>query len=85
MPKERQTPGLSCALCGDRHKDAGSALVHKLVAHGPLVGASSRKRKRVRALLPKFGNRLERAGFGEVEAHIIIRLLAEELRNAGLA
>jgi hypothetical protein len=59
--------------------------VHKLVAHGPLAGASPRKRRRVRALLPKFGNRLERAGFNEVDAHIIIRLLAEDLRNAGLA
>ncbi|KKM98464.1 hypothetical protein LCGC14_1157700 [marine sediment metagenome] len=77
--------GESCALCGARHQDAGSALVHKLVAHGPLVGASPRKRKRVRTLLPRFGNSLERAGFGEVEAHIILRLLAEELRNAGLA
>ncbi len=74
----------SCALCGDRHKDPGSALVHMLVAHGPLVGASSRKRKRVRALLPKFGNSLERAGFCEVDAHIAMRILAEELRNAGL-
>jgi hypothetical protein len=77
--------GEKCALCGVRHQDAGSALVHKLVAHGPLVGASPRKRKRVRALLPQFHRRLEAVGFGEVEAHIIIRLLAEELRNAGLA
>ena len=80
MPKS----GESCALCGARHQDASSALVHKLLAHGPLAGASPRKRKRVRALLPQFGNRLERAGFGEVEAHIIIRLLAEELRKAGI-
>ena len=77
-------PGESCALCGVRHQDASSALVHKLVAHGPLAGASPRKRKRVRALLPEFGNRLERAGFNEVDAHIIIRLLAEELRKAGM-
>ena len=34
--------------------------------------------------LPQFGNRLERAGFNEVDAHIIIRLLAEELRKAGM-
>lgn len=77
-------PQEKCALCGARHQDAGSALVHKLVAHGPLAGASPRKRKRVRALLPQLHRRLEEAGFGEVEAHIVIRLLAEELRKAGI-
>jgi hypothetical protein len=65
-----------------------------LMKDGPLAGASPRKRKRVRALgrrtadlsaLSQFHRRLERAGFNEVDAHIIIRLLAEELRNAGLA
>jgi hypothetical protein len=58
--------------------------VHKLVAHGSLAGASPRKRKRVRTLLPQFGNLLEVAGFGETEAHIAIQLLAEELRKAGI-
>ena len=38
-------PGESCALCGVRHQDANSALVHKLVAHGPLAGSSPRKEK----------------------------------------
>jgi hypothetical protein len=58
--------------------------VHKLLAHGPLAGSSPKKRRRVRALLPQFHRRLEGAGFGEAEAHIIIQLLAEELRKAGI-
>ena len=76
--------GEYCAMCRVRHQDAGSALVHMLVAHGPLAGASPRKRRRVRALLPKFGNSLERAGFCEADAHIALRILAEELRKAGI-
>lgn len=76
--------GEKCALCGKKHPDAQAALVHMLLAHGPLTGASPRKRKRVRSLLPQFHRRLEGAGFGEAEAHIIIALLAEELRNQGM-
>ncbi len=83
MPK--QIKGVPpCALCGVQHQDAGSALVHKLVAHEPLAGASPRNRKRVRALLPWFHSRLEQAGFDELQAHLAIQLLAEELRKAGI-
>ena len=73
-----------CALCGARHDDPARALGHLLIAHGPLDAASPRKRKRVRAKLPLLHRRLEEAGFSEVQAHIIIRLVAEEFRKTGI-
>ncbi len=81
MPKS----GESCALCGVRHQDANSALVHKLVAHGPLKGRLPRKKKRIAAsLLAKFHSRLEQAGFDELQSHQAIQILAEELCEAGI-
>lgn len=82
MPKK---PVSRCALCGVTWgKDDPRGLAHLLVAHGPLVGASPRKRKRVRAALPAIHRRLEEAGFDEVQAHQVVRIMAEELRKAGL-
>ncbi len=70
----------ACSLCG-RPTD----LSHFLVAHGPLLkGASKTKRTRVRNIMARFHRRLEEAGFDEVQAHNIVRILAEELRKAGL-
>jgi len=72
-----------CELCGNEHEGVAK-LAHMLVGHGPLAGASPRKRKRVKAVLPAIHSALERAGFGEVQAHQVTRLVAEELRKAGL-
>ena len=69
-----------CSICG-RPADLG----HILTAHGPLQkGATKTKRTRVRNIMAKFHRRLEEAGFDEVQAHNIVRILAEELRKAGL-
>ena len=82
--KKRNTksPG-TCELC-DRKHEGVAKLAHMLVGHGPLSGANPRRRKRVKAVLPAIHSALERAGFGEVQAHQITRLVAEELRKAGL-
>ncbi len=80
--RNAKSPG-PCALCGEKHEGVAS-LAHMLVGHGPLAGASPRKRKRVKAVLPAIHSALERAGFDEVQAHQVTRLVAEELRKAGL-
>lgn len=57
------------------------------MAHGLLAAPIHRGRKRKRARpisSARRHRRLEEAGFGEVAAHIIIRLLAEKLRQAGM-
>lgn len=69
-----------CPLCGGGNEGVAK-LAHMLVGHGPL---NPRKRKRVKAILPTIHSALERAGFGEVQAHQVTRLMAEELRKAGL-
>ena len=82
--KKRNTksPG-SCELCGREHEGV-ARLTHMLVGHGPLPGASPAKRKRVKAVLPAIHAALERAGFDEMQAHRVTRLVSEELRKAGL-
>ena len=73
-----------CQLCGEILEE-GKALGHLLVAHGPLQDVSiGRKRKRARAKLPQVHRRLEEAGFSEAQAHLIVRVVSEELRKAGI-
>lgn len=73
-----------CALCGETwEKDDPKGLAHILVAHGPLVGLSPRKRNRVRKMLPQLHRRLEGVGFTEEQSHLIIREVVEELRKSG--
>jgi len=81
--RRKPKPDGRCELCGNEHEGVAS-LAHMLVGHGPLAGASPRKRKRVKAVLPAIHSALERAGFDEVQAHQVTRLVAEELRKAGL-
>ena len=73
-----------CRLCGELLEE-GQTLAHLLVAHGPLQDAGSgRRRKRIRAKLPQIHRRLEEMGFSESQAHLIVRAVAEELRQAGM-
>ena len=74
----------ACAFCGVQHEGGMPSLAHMLVGHGPLQGASPRKRKKVKAVLPAIHAALEKAGYGEVQAHQVTGLVAEELRKAGL-
>ncbi|HLB13220.1 MAG TPA: hypothetical protein VJO15_09705 [Dehalococcoidia bacterium] len=83
MKKRNTKSSGTWGLCDADHEGV-ARLAHMLVGHGPLPGASPRKRKRVKAFLPAIHSALERAGFGEVQAHQITRLVAEELRKAGL-
>ena len=80
MPKAK---GTRCPLCGKGHEEAVQGLAHILVGHGPLAGASPWKRGRARAALPRIHRRLEEAGFSEGQAHLILRLMAEEMRKLG--
>ena len=70
-----------CRICGARLGD--DALAHMLVAHGPLV-SDGKKRRKTRKMLSRLHRRLEREGFDELEVHVIVRLVAEELRGLGL-
>ena len=76
-----QLRNLPCPLCGRRHEGV-EAFAHILVAHGPLK-SQKRPRARVRSALPRIHRRLEEQGYDEVQAHLIVRLVAEELRKAG--
>lgn len=79
MRKKKPT----CAICGQK-LDPQTALVHFLVAHGPLVQKDVRRRKRIRRRLPQLHRRLEERGFSEDQAHIIIQIVGEELRKVGM-
>ncbi|MBI4294650.1 MAG: hypothetical protein HY669_00610 [Chloroflexi bacterium] len=73
-----------CALCG-KELQGIAAVAHMLVAHGPPVPASRRKRRaKVVAMLPRLHRRLEEMGFAEEQAHRILRVVAEELRKLGM-
>ncbi len=74
--KKRQT---TCGLCGAR-LDERSALAHMLVAHGPLA----RRRHRRKDWQVRLHRRLEAMGFGEDQAHLIVRAVTEELRRLGM-
>ncbi len=67
-----------CPICGEPN-----TIGHVLLAHGSLTtGATPRRRRRVRSVLPELYRRLETAGFDEVEAgridHIVTKLLKEK-------
>ena len=73
-----------CRLCGEIVEE-DKALAHIMVAHGPLLSAEDRrKRKRVKGLLPNIHRWLEEMGLSEPVAHLITRAVAEELRQAGM-
>jgi hypothetical protein len=76
MEKETQ---ITCGLCGAR-LDESSALAHMLVAHGPLA----RRRHRRKDWQVRLHRRLEAMGFGEDQAHLIVRAVTEELRRLGM-
>ena len=52
-----------------------------MVAHAP---PPRKPRRKARAMLPELHRRLEAAGFGELEAHLIIRIVKEILREKGM-
>ena len=75
---------VACGLCGAELTGIES-LVHKLVAHGPPVPASRKKRRaKVVAMLPQLFRRLEKMGFEEDQVHRILQAVAEELRKLGM-
>lgn len=51
------------------------------MAHAP---APKKPRRKARAMLPELHRRLERAGFGEMEAHHIVSIVQEILREKGM-
>ncbi len=70
----------NCPICGEK-----ATLGHALLAHGPLTtGATTRRRRRVRSVLPELYRRLEKAGFGEVEAGRIDQIVTQLLKEKGL-
>ena len=70
-----------CPVC---KKTLGEdAVAHILVGHGPLV-PDAKKRMKTKKMLPRLHCRLEERGFSEVDAHLIVRMVAEELRKLGL-
>ena len=73
--KEKQ---ITCGLCGAQ-LDESKALAHMLVAHGPLA----RRRHRRKDWEVRLHRRLETLGFGEDQAHLIVRVVTEELRRLG--
>lgn len=76
MEKETQ---ITCGLCGAK-LDETSALAHMLVAHGPLAG----RRRRRNDWQGRLHRRLEAMGFGEDQAHLIVRAVTEELRRLSM-
>lgn len=73
-----------CPLCGIKLNGV-QAIGHMLVAHGPPVPASRKKRRaKVVAMLPQLHRRLEEMGFAEDQAHRILQAVAEELRKLGM-
>ncbi len=82
MKKKAKADG-RCDLCGKKHEGV-SGLGHMLLGHGPLPGASRAKRTKVRETLPAIHSELEKAGYSEMQAHQITRLVSEVLRKAGL-
>lgn len=72
-----------CAICGEIRDTPAERLVHMLVAHGPLAGASKRKRNAARKALPIIHQGLEKMGFDEITSHQVTNLVFEELRKAG--
>lgn len=69
-----------CPICGEK-----ATLGHVLLAHGPLAtGATPRKRRKVRSVLPELYRRLERAGFNEVDANRIEHIVTQLLKEKGL-
>ena len=70
-----------CPVC---KKTLGEdAVAHILVGHGPLV-PDAKKRMKARKMLSRLHRRLEERGFSEIDAHLIVRMVAEELRKLGL-
>ena len=70
-----------CPIC---HEEQGANyMVHMLVAHGPLV-PDAKKRRKTRKMLSRLHRRIEERGFSEADAHIIIKMVGEELRGLGL-
>ena len=70
-----------CPVC---KKTLGEdAVAHILVGHGPLV-PDAKKRIKTRKMLSRLHRRLEERGFSEIDAHLIVRMVAEELRKLGL-
>ena len=73
-----------CPVCGVTFDNETLALGHRLVAH-PVVDPTRRKRvTRARKALAVIHRRLEEMGLSELQAHQVIRALAEELRKAGI-
>ncbi len=73
-----------CPLCGVE-LDGIQAIGHMLVAHGPPVPTSRKKRRaKVVAMLPRLHRRLEEMGFAEDQAHRILQTVGEELRKLGM-
>ncbi len=69
-----------CSICGEK-----ATLGHALLAHGPLAtGATPRKRRKVRSVLPELFRRLEKAGFSEVDASRIDYIVTKLLKEKGL-
>ena len=82
MSSKTETPK-PCAICGRTYDTPAERLTHMLVGHGPLAGASKRKRNAARKALPIIHQGLEKMGFDEVTSHHITDLVFEELRKAG--
>ncbi len=77
MPKTKKK---ACPICGEE-----VTLGHSLLAHGPLAtGATPRKRRKVRSVLPELYRRLEKAGFSEVDADRIDHIVTHLLKEKGL-
>lgn len=76
----KKKPG-PCPECGEIHGTGTERLGHLLVAHAP---APRKPRRTARAMLPELGRRLEAAGFGELDAHRILRIVKEILREKGM-
>lgn len=77
MRKKKPT----CAVCGEK-LEPETAIGHILLAHGPVK--DKRRRRRVRGRLPQIHRRLEEKGFSESDAHIIVQVVGEEFRKAGM-
>ena len=77
----RKTKPRRCPECGETRATKVERLGHLLVGHAP---PPRNPRRTARAMLPELGRRLEAAGFGELEAHRIIRIVKEILREKGM-
>ena len=82
MSSKTETPK-PCAICGKKMESSVESFTHMMVGHGPLAGASKRKRNAARKALPIIHQGLEKMGFDEITSHQVTNLVFEELRKAG--